>query len=605
MTIRRTEFEVSVKGADATAKAFDEVAQAEGRATGAAVKTSDAIDRAAESAARATASVPRLGDAFERVTGPTGKALQVFNDVGDAFRLLTAGLAGGALFGGLQDIAEAMGLLADKAGLTAMRVDALVKSGGTLSTDLVQRKLEITNLSDAMERYAKGLGRASAAQLTWIEQQDALQGIATGRIKTLEGEQKAAEKAQEAISRARAELARFEAAPERFTLEVTRAGGESEYRAALERRIADAKAAATAADRAQRALLGIEGANPWVEGVQEFGASLVTRTRLAVEQTAWGLRNQLGTYQAILAQRYQDAQRISAPRAAGGRAAAGREQPMGDMALALPGRTVTAGEAVERARSAWGEAGVIARAEEERQRVEREEAQRRAEALDRMNWMSLLAEGRMGPAPEAQPPSLLAVLTADDDERAQFDADMEAVSSGTRRIYDATREAADGARQLGQAMGLGLSNAAAAALLTGGSFKKLANDVLKSIAVQAAGLAIFETAKGLGNLALAAFGIPNAAAAASLNFQSAAMYGAVATVAGIGAGATGGLRSGGSARSVSVGAAPSMGGTSQYGGGSGGATVVQVYISGEQVTRAVRVEQSRQRMTGGITGRAA
>lgn len=599
MTIRRTEFEVSVKGADATAKAFDEVAQAEGRATGAAVKTSDAIDRAAESAARATASVPRLGDAFERVTGPTGKALQVFNDVGDAFRLLTAGLAGGALFGGLQDITEAMGLLADKAGLTAMRVDALVKSGGTLSTDLVQRKLEITNLSDAMERYAKGLGRASAAQLTWIEQQDALQGIATGRIKTLEGEQKAAEKAQEAISRARAELARFEAAPERFTLEVTRAGGESEYRAALERRIADAKAAATAADRAQRALLGIEGANPWVEGVQEFGASLVTRTRLAVEQTAWGLRNQLGTYQAILAQRYQDAQRISAPRAAGGRAAAGREQPMGDMALALPGRTVTAGEAVERARSAWGEAGVIARAEEERR------AREQAEALERMHGLGLMAAGHAMPEAAPQAPSLLSVLTADDEERARFEADMETASAGVQRMYAATQEAADGARQLGRSMGLGLSNAAAAALLTGGSFKKLANDVLKSIAVQAAGLAIFETAKGLGNLALAAFGIPNAAAAAALNFQSAAMYGAVATVAGIGAGATGGLRSGGSARSVSVGAAPSMGGTSQYGGGSGGATVVQVYISGEQVTRAVRVEQSRQRMTGGITGRAA
>lgn len=593
MTIRRTEFEVSVKGADATAKAFDEVAQAEGRATGAAVKTSDAIDRAAESAARATASVPRLGDAFERVTGPTGKALQVFNDVGDAFRLLTAGLAGGALFGGLQDIAEAMGLLADKAGLTAMRVDALVKSGGTLSTDLVQRKLEITNLSDAMERYAKGLGRASAAQLTWIEQQDALQGIATGRIKTLEGEQKAAEKAQEAISRARAELARFEAAPERFTLEVTRAGGESEYRAALERRIADAKAAATAADRAQRALLGIEGANPWVEGVQEFGASLVTRTRLAVEQTAWGLRNQLGTYQAILAQRYQDAQRISAPRAAGGRAAAGREQPMGDMALALPGRTVTAGEAVERARSAWGEAGVIARAEEERR------AREQAEALERMHGLGLMAAGHAMPEAAPQAPSLLSVLTADDEERARFEADMETASAGVQRMYAATQEAADGARQLGRSMGLGLSNAAAAALLTGGSFKKLANDVLKSIAVQAASLAIFETAKGLGNLA-----IGNVASAA-LNFESAAMYGAVATVAGIGAGATGGLRSGGSARSVSVGAAPSMGGTSQYGGGSGGATVVQVYISGEQVTRAVRVEQSRQRMTGGITGRAA
>jgi hypothetical protein len=591
VTIRRTEFEVSVKGADATAKAFDEVAQAEGRATGAAVKTSDAIDRAAESAARATAAVPRLGDAFERVTGPTGKALRVFNDVGDAFRLLTAGLAGGALFGGLQDIAEAMGLLADKAGLTAMRVDALVRSGGTLSTDLVQRKLEITNLSDAMERYAKSVGLASAAQLTFREQQAALQGIATGRIRTLEGEQKAAEKAQEAISRARAELARFEAAPERFTLEVTRAGGESEYRAALQRRIADAEAAATAADRAQRALLGREGANPWVEGVQEFGASLVTRTRLAVEQTAWGLRNQLGTYQAILAQRYQDAQRVSTTRAAGGRGAAADPATAEQMARSfglprMPGQMTD-----QDARDA--------RAERERQ------ARADAEHLERMHGLGLMMAGHAAPAPEAKAPSLLAVLTADDEERARFEADMETASAGVQRMYAATQEAADGARQLGQSMGLGLSNAAAAALLTGGSFKKLANDVLKSIAVQAAGLAIFETAKGFGNLALAAFGVPNAAAAASLNFQSAAMYGAVAAVAGAGAGATGGLRSGGSARAMSAGVAPSMGGTSQYGGGSGGATVVQVYISGEQVTRAVRVEQSRQRMSGGITGRAA
>lgn len=272
---------------------------------------------------------------------------------------------------------------------------------------------------------------------------------------------------------------------------------------------------------------------------------------------------------------------------------------MGDMAFALPGRTVTAGEAVQRASSAWGEAGVIARAEEERR------AREQAEALERMHGLGLMAAGHAMPEAAPQAPSLLAVLTADDEERARFEADMETASAGVQRMYAATQEAADGARQLGRSMGLGLSNAAAAALLTGGSFKKLANDVLKSIAVQAAGLAIFETAKGLGNLALAAFGIPNAAAAAALNFQSAAMYGAVATVAGIGAGATGGLRSGGSARSVSVGAAPSMGGTSQYGGGSGGATVVQVYISGEQVTRAVRVEQSRQRMTGGITGRAA
>lgn len=600
MTIRRTEFEVTVKGADATAKAFDDVAAAEDRATGAANRTGDAIDRAAKSAATAAASVPRLGDAFERVTGPTGKALQVFNDVGDVFRLLTAGLAGGALFGGLADIADAMGVLADKAGLTAMRVDALVRSGGVLSSELVARKLEVTNVTDAMERYAKSIGAASAAQLTFREQQAALQGIATGRIKTLEGEQKAAEKAEQAIQRARSELARFESAPEQFVGEITRAGGEREYRAALQRRISDAEDAAKAADRAQRALLGREGANPWVEGVQEFGASLVTRTRLAVEQTAWGLRNQAETYAAVLAQRYRDAQNVErAARPAMQRAPTAADGA-GDMLFALPGRTVSSGEALQRAQSAWGEAGVIARREEERR------AREQADALESMRGLGMMMAGHEAPAAAVESPSLLAVLTADDDERARFEADMETASAGVRRMYAATQEAADGARQLGTSMGMGLSQAAAAALLTGGSFRKLANDVLKSVAVQAAGLAIFETAKGLGNLALAAFGVPNAAAAASLNFQSAAMYGAVATVAGVGAGATGGLRSGGSARSMSVGAAPSMGGTSQYaGGGNGGATVVQVYISGEQVTRAVRVEQSRAQMSGGITGRAA
>ena len=316
-------------------------------------------------------------------------------------------------------------------------------------------------------------------------------------------------------------------------------------------------------------------------------------TRLRLDEEVRQLQSRETDYARTLERLRGLAAPTAAPRAAGGRTGASREQPMGDMAFALPGRTVTAGEAVQRASSAWGEAGVIARAEEERR------AREQAEALERMHGLGLMAAGHAMPEAAPQAPSLLSVLTADDEERARFEADMETASAGVQRMYAATQEAADGARQLGRSMGLGLSNAAAAALLTGGSFKKLANDVLKSIAVQAASLAIFETAKGLGNLA-----IGNVASAA-LNFESAAMYGAVATVAGIGAGATGGLRSGGSARSVSVGAAPSMGGTSQYGGGSGGATVVQVYISGEQVTRAVRVEQSRQRMTGGITGRAA
>jgi len=568
VTIRRTEFEVSVKGADATAKAFDSVATAEARMTGAAGVSSAALERQERAQEKARESAKKLQAEIAAVAQPLNAGKVAAEGFGKAFTLINRAaylLPGFGFAGILLAIGNAASWMAEQF------------TGGTKATAIQDAALrEYTRTVEAATKAVRELGQAQTAA-----GRSAIGGALGIDPRALSGQ-------------ARIDAARL--GQQRDALDAAQKRIDAEYGAlaARERSIQERAAALSGAAQG-----GIRAGMFGIAADIERDIDAIGATRLRLDEEVRQLQSRETDYARTLERLRGLAAPTAAPRAAGGRTGASREQPMGDMAFALPGRTVTAGEAVQRASSAWGEAGVIARAEEERR------AREQAEALERMHGLGLMAAGHAMPEAAPQAPSLLSVLTADDEERARFEADMETASAGVQRMYAATQEAADGARQLGRSMGLGLSNAAAAALLTGGSFKKLANDVLKSIAVQAAGLAIFETAKGLGNLALAAFGIPNAAAAASLNFQSAAMYGAVATVAGIGAGATGGLRSGGSARSVSVGAAPSMGGTSQYGGGSGGATVVQVYISGEQVTRAVRVEQSRQRMTGGITGRAA
>ena len=69
--------------------------------------------------------------------------------------------------------------------------------------------------------------------------------------------------------------------------------------------------------------------------------------------------------------------------------------------------------------------------------------------------------------------------------------------------------------------------------LTGeGSFKKMAQAALQSLAIEAAGKAVFELAEGLAMLALAAFGHPTAGASAGMHFQAAAVYGAMAAAFG-------------------------------------------------------------------------
>ncbi len=135
-------------------------------------------------------------------------------------------------------------------------------------------------------------------------------------------------------------------------------------------------------------------------------------------------------------------------------------------------------------------------------------------------------------------------------------------SNGVSRLRDEAAEITSVYQLMGNAVGdviegmVGASqNLLANYILTGEAgaeaFKQLAASVISSLVVQAGVKAIFELAEGFANLAKAAMGHPTAGAAAAANFKSAAMYGAVAAVAGaaaIGIGASGGL-SGGSRES--------------------------------------------------------
>lgn len=565
MTIRRTEFEVSVKGADATAKAFDGVAAAESRMVGAAGLSSAALERQERAQEKARESAKKLQTEIAAVAMPATGAKVAMEGLGKAFTLINRAaylLPGFGFAGILLAIGNAASWVSEQF------------AGATKSTALQDAALrEYQRTVEAATKAVYELGRAQTAA-----GRSAIGGALGIDPRSLSGA-------------SRIEAARLGQTRDVLDAEQKRLDAEFGALAARERSIAERT------DKLYKDIetRGVKIADPSIAKNIERDANAIGATRRKLDEEVRQLQARETDYARTLERLRGTAGAVAAPGGRGGRAArTPREAGPGDMLFALPGRTVSSGEAMQRAQAAWGEAGIIARREEERR------AREQADALESMRGLSLMMAGHEAPAAAVESPSLLAVLTADDDERARFEADIETASAGVRRMYAATQKAADGARQLGTSMGMGLSQAAAAALLTGGSFRKLANDVLKSIAVQAAGLAIFETARGLGYLALGNF------ASASLAFESAAMYGIVATGAGVGAGMTGGLRSGGSARSMSVGAAPSMGGTSQYAGsGNGGATVVQVYISGEQVTRAVRVEQSRAQMSGGITGRAA
>jgi len=114
------------------------------------------------------------------------------------------------------------------------------------------------------------------------------------------------------------------------------------------------------------------------------------------------------------------------------------------------------------------------------------------------------------------------------------------------------REALAPVVNLVEAQGDALAAAAVDALIFGESFEAALNQAANAALREAAIGAVIETAKGLAASALAAFGVPNAAAAASAHFAAAAAYGGVALVAGAAAGATGGVGGGAPASGPSV-----------------------------------------------------
>lgn len=138
------------------------VAEGADEATAALRRFSAAEEQVGKSGAAAGVGFGRLNTVLEGVTSPAGKALQVFNDLGDVFKLTAAGLAGGALFGGLQDIADAY-----------KQIDAAVRelmsgvdlSMGTTGAEALRRHKEAAKeTADAERELTKAIQERYAAQ---------------------------------------------------------------------------------------------------------------------------------------------------------------------------------------------------------------------------------------------------------------------------------------------------------------------------------------------------------------------------------------------------------------------------------------------------------
>ena len=138
------------------------VAEGADEATAALRRFSAAEEQVGRAGASAGVGFSKLNTIIEGVTSPAGKALQVFNDLGDVFRLTAAGLAGGALFGGLQDIADAY-----------KQIDAAVRelmsgvdlSMGTTGAEALRRHKEAAKeTADAERDLAKAIQERYAAQ---------------------------------------------------------------------------------------------------------------------------------------------------------------------------------------------------------------------------------------------------------------------------------------------------------------------------------------------------------------------------------------------------------------------------------------------------------
>jgi len=151
-----------------------------------AAKVTSSVKEAGKAGESAGGGMRRLEGAFDGLTEPAGKVLGKLGQLGDVFKLTATFLAGGALFGGLQDIADSLRLLAEKSGFAEFSLRRMADAGFVLTQEDVFGAKHIKNAAAELDIYVESLGKANKAMLTWKENQRFLQDVATGKIQTLD-----------------------------------------------------------------------------------------------------------------------------------------------------------------------------------------------------------------------------------------------------------------------------------------------------------------------------------------------------------------------------------------------------------------------------------
>lgn len=583
MAIGRTEFEFSVSGADETAAAHRDVAAAERAQAKAADEAARAAARLDEGLVRERLALQDAEQAIVKKIRAEQAAKKELDGLLNPTRELTKetsalGKAGSLASAGLTMLRKAAEII------PGMELGTIIAGAAAGLYGLYQLFKDTTTqtgmMTDAMTAYGQEVAKVateSAKKFDELRVSQARAGLAmVGGALGVRGEQlpfdqaMGAQKLQQDIESARE--------TQRKSLE-----GVAE----LERR---------------RAALDIDKARAGTLLPTDPLAIDLRRRQIEINEQRRGFR---AAYDAAAA----ELRSLSAPYESTGRSG-GRGGRAVDTSLGATVGRIAAEQSPRRAMESGALAGIGGMAGESYDasaEAARARAQEMADfqiAQDQRNAM-MMAHTQGAPG-EPAVPSIFSMLTATEEEKAAFDQQMADAGAGIRSIYAETQRLAEDGKGMLTGLGKGLSTAAAASLLTGKSFKQAANELLKSLAVQAAGQAIWETALGVGSLAMAAMGNPAAGASAALHFKAAGMFGVLAASFAGGASMTGGLRDGGGSSAGGGGGGSSAAvGT----GGSGSRGEAPVYVSvqiGEEPVAAImRRSNEREARRGGMNGHFA
>lgn len=609
MAIGRTEFQFSVSGADEAAAAHHDVAAAEraqAKAADEAARAAARLDEgmirqrlAAQDAEQAIVKKVRAEQAskraMEEALKPTQEMVKETSALGKAGQLASSGLT---LLRKAAEVIPGMELGTIIAGVAA-GVYALYKAFGP-ATDATEKQTAAfraqaaaaRDLAAAQRGLLRGeIGAGSAALRQALdrlgpgvtaEAQDQIIRLAAQREQT---EQARNEAIQRSVRRAGGLVPVSDAEQKR--IEALQAERDKLIEQAQERDGADFKLSYK-----ERSALAVQA--------QAFQAEINKIRDEANKVADWRLSEVVNQTTADLANFDRQLRGFGAgggmPRESGGGRGGGP---------ARAADTTQSRRAME-ASALAGIGGMMAESYDASAEAARARAQEMADfqlAQDQRNAMMMAhTQGAQG---EPVVPSIFAMLTATEEEKAAFDQQLADAGAGIQSIYAETQRLAEDGKGMLTGLGKGLSTAAAASLLTGKSFKHAANELLKSLAVQAAGQAIWETALGVGSLAMAAMGNPTAGASAALHFKAAGMFGALAAAFAGGASMTGGLRDGGASASGGGGGSAAAVGTGGGGGRGETPVYVSVQIGEEPVAAIMRRSNEREARRGGMGGHFA